>query len=254
VKRTGLRAPFEYRSSLPYTQEKNLQMTDPKPHYYGHRERLRKRFLNSGFEGLADYEVVEMLLTLAIPRRDVKRQAKALIKRFGNLRGILDAPIDEVSKVDGIGEVTPVVLRMLREIVSLYLQQAIEKREALSDPNRLHEFWRVKIGNNSNEVFMVGYLDSGYRLLRDGIERLEEGTVDRATVYPRRVVEAALRRKAAAIMLAHNHPNGDTRPSEQDKLITKAVVLASSAVQLKVLDHLIVSSEHVFSFRQEGLL
>ena len=229
-------------------------MTTPKAHYYGHRERLRKRFLNSGFEGLADYEIVEMLLTLAIPRRDVKEQAKVLIKRFGNLRGILDAPIDEVRKVDGIGEVTPAVLRMMREIVSLYLQQTIEKQEALSDPNRLHEFWRVKIGNSANEVFMVGYLDSGYRLLRDGIERLEEGTIDRATVYPRRVVEAALRRKAAAIMLAHNHPNGDVRPSEQDKLITKALVLAAAAVQLKILDHLIVSAEQVFSFRQGGLL
>jgi len=177
-----------------------------------------------------------------------------LIKRFGNLRGILDAPIDEVRKVDGIGEVTPAVLRMMREIVSLYLQQTIEKQEALSDPNRLHEFWRVKIGSSANEVFMVGYLDSGYRLLRDGIERLEEGTIDRATVYPRRVVEAALRRKAAAIMLAHNHPNGDVRPSEQDKLITKALVLAAAAVQLKILDHLIVSAEQVFSFRQGGLL
>jgi DNA repair protein RadC len=229
-------------------------MTTPKAHYFGHRERLRKRFLNSGFEGLADYEIVEMLLTLAIPRRDVKEQAKVLIKRFGNLRGILDAPIDEVRKVDGIGEVTPAVLRMMREIVSLYLQQTIEKQEALSDPNRLHEFWRVKIGSSANEVFMVGYLDSGYRLLRDGIERLEEGTIDRAAVYPRRVVEAALRRKAAAIMLAHNHPNGDVRPSEQDKLITKALVLAAAAVQLKILDHLIVSAEQVFSFRQGGLL
>ena len=118
-------------------------MTDSKPHYHGHRERLRKRFLNSGFEGLADYEVVEMLLALAIPRKDVKEKAKVLIKRFGNLRGILDAPIDEVSEVDGIGEVTPVVLRMIREIVSLYLQQTIEKREVFSDFNRLHEFWRV---------------------------------------------------------------------------------------------------------------
>jgi len=140
-------------------------MNGPKPHYYGHRERLRKRFLIGGFEDLADYEIVEMLLTIAIPRRDVKEQAKALIKRFGNLRGILDAPIDEVRKVDGIGEVTPVVLRMLREIVSLYLQQAIEKQEALSDPNRLHEFWRVKIGNNANEVFMVGYPNPEVRVL-----------------------------------------------------------------------------------------
>jgi len=229
-------------------------MSIPEPHYHGHRERLRKRFLTNGFQGLADYEVVELLLTFTIPRKDVKERAKALISRFGNLRGILDAPIEEVKKVKGMGEITPVFLKMVREIISLYLQQAIEKQEALSDPNRLHEFWRVKIGANSNEVFMVGYLDSGYRLLRDGIETLEEGTVDRATVYPRRVVEAALRRRAAAIVLAHNHPNADARPSEQDKLITKALVLAAAAVQIKVLDHLIVTPDRVFSFRQEGLL
>ena len=173
-----------------------------------------------------------------------------------NLRVHIDIsmPIEEIKKVKGMGEITPVFLRMVREIISLYLQQAIEKQEALSDPNRLHEFWRVKIGTNSNEVFMVGYLDSRYCLLRDGIETLEEGTVDRATVYPRRVVEAALRRRAAAIVLAHNHPNADARPSEQDKLITKALVLAAAAVQLKVLDHLIVTPDRVFSFRQEGLL
>jgi DNA repair protein RadC len=239
----------------PSDKEHFLKKIGPKePHYYGHRLRLRERFLKSGLAGLADYEVVEMLLTLAIPRKDVKERAKALIKQFGNLRGILDAPIEEVKKIDGLGEVAPVVLRMIREILSLYLQQGIEKQEVLSDPNRLHEFWRVKIGSHSNEVFMVAYLDSAYRLLRDGVEELEEGTIDRAAVYPRKVVKAAVRRGAATLVLAHNHPNGDLRPSEQDKLITKALVLAAAAVQIKVLDHLIVTPDSVFSFRREGLL
>ncbi len=231
----------------------NKMETDA-PDYLGHRKRLRERFEKSGLDGFADYEVVELLLTLAIPRGNVKKQAKALIERFGNLRGILDAPAEGLRKVRGIGSVTPIALRIIREAANLYLQQSAEERDCLADPVALAKFWRAKIGALPNEVFHVGYLDSGYRLLRDGIEILEEGTTDRAAVYPRRVMEAALRRNAAAVVFAHNHPNGNVQPSEQDKLLTRALVLAAQAVQLKVLDHLIVSADHVFSFRAEGLL
>ena len=224
------------------------------PHFHGHRQRLRDRFAKNGLAGFADYEVVELLLTLAIPRSDVKQPAKALLARFGNLRGILDAPLAELQAIPGIGTVTPVALRIIREVASLYLQQSAELRDAFTDPDALSRFWRMKIGALANEVFQVGYLDSGYRLLRDGIETLEEGTTDRAAVYPRRVIEAALRRGAAALVFAHNHPNGNVQPTEQDKVLTRALVLAATAVQIKVLDHLIVSPDHVLSFRQEGLL
>lgn len=223
-------------------------------HYLKHRQRLRDRFMKSGLDGFADYEVVELLLTLAVPRMDVKQPAKELIARFGDLRGILDAPIAELRKVKGIGSVGPVALRIIREAATLYLQQAAEQQDSLADPNALQCFWRSKIGALPHEVFQVGYLDSGYRLLREGVETLEEGTVDRAAVYPRRVIEAALRRGAAALVFAHNHPNGQVEPSEQDKVLTRALVLAASTVQIKVLDHLIVSPDRVFSFRKEGLL
>lgn len=224
------------------------------PHYFGHRQRLRERFVKNGLQGFADYEVVELLLTLAIPRSDVKQPAKKLIARFGSLRGILDASPEEVQKTDGIGSVTPVALRIVREAANLYLQQSAEQSNPLIDHETLAKFWRAKIGALPNEVFQVGYLDSGYRLLREGIDTLEEGTIDRATVYPRRVVEAALRRNAAALVFAHNHPNGHVQPSEQDKVLTRALVLAATTVQIKVLDHLIVSPDKVFSFRREGLL
>ncbi|MGA1795498.1 MAG: RadC family protein [bacterium] len=224
------------------------------PHYLGHRKRLRDRFMKSGLKGFAEHEVVELLLTLAIPRRDVKEPAKKLIERFGNLRSILDARVEELQAIEGIGTVTPVALRIVREAASLYLQQKAEVQMSLSSPEPLHEFWRSKIGGLRDEVFEVAYLDSAYRLLRDGVERMEEGTIDRATVYPRRIMEAALRRGAAALIFAHNHPNENLIPSEQDKLLTRALVLAATTLHINILDHLIVSKEGVFSFRKEGLL
>lgn len=222
--------------------------------FLGHRQRLRDRFLKSGLAGFADYEVIELLLTLAVPRSDVKQPAKALIARFGNLRGILDAPIEELRVVSGIGSVTPVALQIIKAAAALYLQQSGEGRDSLADPARLAEFWRMRIGALQNEVFEVAYLDSGYRLLRDGVDTLEEGTIDRATVYPRRVIEAALKRGAAAVVLAHNHPNANLTPSEHDKVLTRAIVLAAETVHLKVVDHLIVSAQDTFSFRKAGLL
>jgi len=229
-------------------------MKDKMPHYHGHRQRLRDRFLKSGLDGFADYEVVELILTLAIPRADVKLTAKALIARFGSLRGILDANVDDLRKVPGIGRVTPVALKVIKATATLYLQQSSEGQDFISNPESLIRFWRMRIGACPNEVFEVAYLDSSYRLLREGVVTMEEGTFDRAAVYPRRVIEAALHRGAYGVVLAHNHPNGKVEPSEQDKLLTRAIVLAAEAVSLRVVDHLIVTVDECFSFRKMGLL
>jgi DNA repair protein RadC len=229
-------------------------MSNEKPHYLGHRQRLRDRFEKGGLDGFAPHEVLELLLTLAVPRRDVKEPAKKLLARFGSLRGVLDAPLENLRQVRGVGQVTPVALRIIREAANLYLQQVAEERTSLLAPETLYQFWRSRLGALQNEVFEVAYLDSAYNLLRDGVETLEEGTVDRAAVYPRRVIESALRRGAAALVLAHNHPNGHVSPSEQDKLLTRAITLAAETVSLKIMDHLIVSADECFSFRKAGLL
>lgn len=225
-----------------------------KPHHLGHRQRLRQRFLKSGFAGMAEHEVVELLLTLALPYKDVKIPAKDLLTRFGNLHGILDAPMDELRAIPGIGGVAPIAFRIIREAANLYLQQKTEQVNIFTDDEAMVEFWRSRLGGLRDEVFEVAYLNSGYRLLKDGVDRLEEGTIDRATVYPRKVMEAALKRGAKVLVFAHNHPNGNVNPSDQDKTLTRALVLAAETLQVKIHDHLIVSPDAVFSLRKAGLL
>jgi DNA repair protein RadC len=228
-------------------------MTLP-PTHAGHRARLRERFLKGGFDALADYEVVELLLTLCIPRRDVKPMAKALLKQFGSLRGVLDASVADLQSIPGMGEVAPVALRIIRETATLYLRQTVEGREMLDNNDKLADFWRARLGALRHEVFEVAYLDHHYRLIEDGIERLEEGTPAETVVYPRKVMEAALRKQASHIVVAHNHPTGDVTPSDHDKRLTLALQLAGQPLGIKVIDHLIIAAEKTYSFRKSKLI
>lgn len=222
------------------------------PHYIGHRERLRQQFLKADIDTFAEYEVVELLLSLVVPRRDIKPQAKRLVARFGNLRGILDARPIEIQEVEGVGPATAANLHLLRLILIRYLQEIAQQGEPLAGIDRLPEYCRVRLGNEEVEVFRVFFLDSKLQVLAE--EELERGTIDRAAVYPRTVIEAAMRHKATGIVLAHNHPSGDTTPSELDRTLTKAIVLAGAALDIRVVDHLIVSRDRVVSFRESGLL
>lgn len=218
----------------------------------GHRARLRQRFERAGFAGMAEHEVVELLLTLCIPRRDVKPLAKVLLRRFGSLRGILDASAESLRAVEGVGEVTPVALQVVREVGALYQQQRAEGREVLNGVERLVAFWSPRLGGLCHEVFEVAYLDSGLRLMKDGVQRLQEGTVDRAAVYPREVMAAALRRGASAIVVAHNHPGGGLEPSDHDVRLTQMLVKAAEPLGIRVLEHLIISPEGYYSFRRNN--
>jgi DNA repair protein RadC len=239
-----------------------MQSDSIKPHYLGHRKRLRDRFKKAGLASFQDYEAVELLLTLAIPRKDVKIPAKEAIKKFGSFHGVLDAPLEELRKIPGIGEVAPLAIRFIREAATLYLQPksqtdlSIVKIEpetvSLQDPKILFDYCRAAIGAQPNEIFKVIYLDSRYRVI--DLETLTEGTIDRATVYPRKVMESALKKRASILVFAHNHPDGNISPSEQDKTITRALILAAKTLNINILDHLIVSKDEVFSFRKEGLL
>ena len=150
--------------------ERKQDMSESKPNsYYGHRNRLRDRFVKLGIDGFSDYEVVELLLTLAIPRSDVKQPAKALITRFGNLRGILDAPLEELRAISGIGTVTPVALQIIKAACTLYLQQCGAGRDTLAVPTRLAPFRRTRLGALPNPHFAVAYLHPDHPLLQHAL-------------------------------------------------------------------------------------
>jgi DNA repair protein RadC len=218
----------------------------------GHRRRLRERYQRAGLAAFSDHEVLELLLTLCIPRRDVKLPAKKLLERFGSLKAVLDATPDELSRINGIGSITPVALHIIRDAATLYLQQKIEGREVLNSDYLIGEFLRMRFAGEKSECIEILYLDSGRRLLKDGIERHEKGTVDQVLITPRKLVESALSHSAKFIIIAHNHPGGSKNFSSMDMELTWAVKSAVSAVGVELADHFLVADDKVISMRQEG--
>jgi DNA repair protein RadC len=208
--------------------------------------------LRNGFDGMADYEAVELLLTFFIPRVDVKERAKLLVSRFGSFRGVADANVEELASSEAVTRTVAENLTLLRKAGDHYLRQRALERLPLDDSTAIHAYCRSRMGALATEEFRVFYVDGKLRLIED--EQLDRGTVDRATVFPREVVNGALARKAPGIIVAHNHPTGDVTPSEHDKTLTRAILLAATTVGLTLHDHLVVGADSVFSFREEGLL
>jgi len=223
-----------------------------KPHYLGHRERLRKRLQRVGGEGLHDYELLELLLTYALPRKDVKPLAKDLIERFRDLSGVMDASLEELENVSGLGPRAAILISLVKEIGVACLAEGIKGRDLLSSPQAVVNFARLKLAGSPHEAFMVICLNTKNEVIH--YETVHEGTIDRAIIYPRRIVEAALSRHAAGLLLVHNHPSGHTEPSEEDRQITDAIVQAAAAVDVRVLDHVIVGRDGYRSFVEQGLL
>jgi len=221
-----------------------------RPHYLGHRKRLRERFIKGSLEGMHDYEVLELLLTYAIPRRDVKPCAKALLQHFGSLSGVMDATSRELEEVAQIGPVSSTLIRLVRELCTLYLADRMKGQDALSSPQAVSDFARMKLAAIPREVFMVIFVDAKNRVLDFKI--LQEGTIDRAVVYPRRVIEEALARHAAGIIFVHNHPSGDATPSSEDHQLTRSLMEAAKAIDLRILDHIVVGKEGYSSLREIG--
>ena len=223
-----------------------------KPHYIEHRRRLRDRFQKAGTDALLDYELLELLLTYAMPRVDVKPIAKDLIKRFGGLAGSLDASQGELEAVAGVGPAAATLIRTVKEILGAYMAEKMRKRDVLSSPAAVIDFGRTKLAGLSHEAFMVIYLNVKNEVIEH--EVLHEGTLDRAIVYPRKVVESALIHHSANLILIHNHPSGHPEPSQDDKRLTRAIVEAARTLDIRIVDHIIVGRHGYFSFIENSLL
>lgn len=226
---------------------------DPKnDNNQGHRERLRERFRTAGLEAFHEHEVLELLLSFAIPRRDVKPLAKDLLRRFGSLREVLDADPEDLREVRGIGSHASTLLKLAKSLAALYLKQRARQKTPVTCTRELTDFCRTALGGKRDEEFCVLYLDAQNQLIE--FETIQRGIVNQAVVYPRQVLEGALRKKASAIILAHNHPSGHVRPSEADIRLTRTIQEIAKFVDILVHDHLIVGEGSVFSFREEGLI
>ncbi len=224
----------------------------PKPHYHGHRDRLRARFSEGGAAALADYELLELYLFRSIPRRDVKPLAKALIAKFGSFAETVSAPIHLLVEVKGIREKTALDLKILQAGALRLAQESVLSRPVLSSWTALLDYCRSAMQFEDKEQFRVLFLDKRNRLIADEI--LGQGTVDRAPVYPREVIKRALELSATAIILAHNHPSGDPTPSQNDIDLTNQIITAAKALGVAVHDHLIIGRKNIASFKTLGLI
>ncbi len=227
-------------------------MAPKKPHYIAHRKRLRERFRRTNGSGLEEYELLELLLTYAIPRKDVKPLAKELLNRFGSITGVLDAQPRELEEQVGIGSSSSTLICLVRELCSSYFLSKVKHRDVLSSPQLVVNFARLKLSGLYHEAFMVIYLNAKNEVI--DYEVLSEGTVDHVVVYPRRIAESALLNHAASLILVHNHPSGHTEPSEEDKELTRYVRDALKTLEIRVLDHIIVGKNGYFSFMENDLL
>ena len=216
----------------------------------GHRNRLRQRFLKSGFDGFHDYEVIELLLTYGIPRKDTKPIAKDLLRRYGTIPRVLDAPLEKLKEVDGIGDNAALFLRLLRETITEYFKGMVLERKAFKTLGELVEYLNAVIGGRQSETVHVLYLNSKNDLLHS--EDLGEGTVSEAVAFPRKIVEGALKRNATSVILAHNHPGGLAEPSDNDDMLTDSVRKALRTVDINLQEHVIISDEGFYSYRKNG--
>ena len=224
----------------------------PKPHYHGHRDRLRERFAKGGPEALADYELLELYLFNSIRQGDVKPTAKALIAKFGSFAEAIAAPVERLVEVKGIGPKTALDLQIIKAAATKLGQESILGRPVLSSWTALLDYCRSAMQFEGKEQFRVLFLDRKNRLIAD--EVLGQGTIDRAPVYPREIIKRALELESTALILAHNHPSGDPTPSQSDIDMTKEIVQVCKAIRVSVHDHLIIGRENIASFKTLGLM
>lgn len=218
----------------------------------GHRGRLRDRFLQSGLDGFLDYEIVELLLTLGTPMKDCKQMAKEAIKQFKGLRGVLDASLDDLQSVKGIGPSNAFGIKLFQAISEHYAKKKIPRKISLSSPQEVVNYLKERLGREKKEHFLVLLLDSKNYMIR--CNEVSVGTLNASLVHPREVFEPAIRSSAASVIVAHNHPSGDIKPSHEDLLITKKLVDSGKLLDIHVLDHIIVTKDSYSSLKEQSLI
>ena len=226
--------------------------SDPPPDAAGHRARLRQRLADNGQTALLDHELIEYLLALAIPRRDTKPLAYALLREFGGIGGVLSADTASLARVPGMGETSVAAIKVAHAAAIRLVKAGIEDRPVLANWQALLDYLRADMAHHAVERFRVLHLNARNMLIRD--EVMSEGSIDQAAVYVREVVKRALELGSAAIILVHNHPSGDPAPSRADIDITKAIAAAGKPLGLSVHDHLIMGTQGHASLRAQGLI
>lgn len=218
----------------------------------GHRQRLRQRFLTAGLDGFLDYEVIELLLTLATPRKDCKAAAKLALKRFKTLQGVLEADPRELQEVPGIGPINMLGIKLIKAVSDRFLAKKVIGKNAIANSRDLYTYLNGAIRDKTRECFLAIFLDSKNRVL--AMDTLFEGTLTASGVYPREVIHAALQHRAAALIFAHNHPSGEPRPSAEDVAVTRQLVFAGRVMGITVHEHLIIGENRYYSFADQGHL
>jgi DNA repair protein RadC len=216
-------------------------LAEAPPHYLGHRERLRDRFREAGPDAVTDYELLELVLFRALPRRDVKPLAKALIATFGSFAEALSAPMSRLAEVKGLGEAAATELKIVQAAASRLARGEVKRRTVLSSWSAVLDYCRTAQAFADKEQFRVLFLDKRNQLIADELQ--QTGTVDHTPVYPREVVKRALELSATAIILVHNHPSGDPTPSRADIQMTQQIVEVARPLGISVHDHIIVGKE-----------
>lgn len=228
-------------------------MRQKQPHKgAGHRQRLRDKFLSSGLSGFHDYEVIELLLTLGTPRKDCKDSAKAALKRFKNLQGVLEASKAALCEVAGIGPKNLFGIQLVKAVADRYLEKRITHKDPIHNSKALFDYLFHSMKGRDRECFVALYLDSKNRVIQT--ETLSEGTLTASSVYPREVVKAALAHYAAAVIFAHNHPSGVADPSDEDMLLTRHLIFACRIMGITVHEHIVIGDNVYFSFADQGII
>src|SRR5437667_2184662 len=227
--------------------ERPSGLDETAPHYYGHRERLRERFRGAGSDAVTDYELLELLLFRALPRRDVKPLAKKLIARFGSFAEVVSAPAERLAEVKGLGDAAITELKVVQAAANRLARGQVRRRPVLSSWSNVLDYCRTAQAFADKEQFRVLFLDKRNQLIADELQQV--GTVDHTPVYPREVVKRALELSATAIILVHNHPSGHPTPSRADIQMTQAIVEVAKSLGIAVRDHITVGKDGHASFK-----